>query len=137
MKASTLKLCLPITAMTAQQTAVSLLIPPFLDSHHYPLSAIGSLISVAPVLALTARLPAGIAYRADRARILMVAAPLVVSACTFLYSYAVEPLQFALVQAFNGFSFGAASTTYLAFYVDHLPDDERSGERRVGKEWRS
>ena len=124
MKASTLKLCLPITAMTAQQTAVSLLIPPFLDSHHYPLSAIGSLISVAPVLALTARLPAGIAYRADRARILMVAALLVMSACTFLYSYAVEPLQFALVQAFNGFSFGAASTTYLAFYVDHLPDDE-------------
>jgi predicted MFS family arabinose efflux permease len=124
MKASTLKLCLPITAMTAQQTAVSLLIPPFLDSNHYPLSAIGSLISVAPVLALTARLPAGLTYRPDRARILMVVTLLVMSACTFLYSYAVEPLQFALVQAFNGFSFGAASTTYLAFYVDHLPPDE-------------
>ncbi|HEY1371923.1 MAG TPA: MFS transporter [Candidatus Binatia bacterium] len=126
MKASTLKLCLPITAMTAQQTAVSLLIPPFLDSHHYPLSAIGSLISVAPVLALTARLPAGLTYRPNRARGLMVAALVVMSACTFLYSYAVEPLQFALVQAFNGFFFGAASTTYLAFYVDHLaPDEDR------------
>jgi predicted MFS family arabinose efflux permease len=124
MKASTLKLCLPITAMTAQQTAVSLLIPPFLDSNHYTLSAIGSLISVAPVLALTARLPAGLTYRPDRARILMVVTLLVMSGCTFLYSYAVEPLQFALVQAFNGFSFGAASTTYLAFYVDHLPPDE-------------
>ncbi|HEY1266788.1 MAG TPA: MFS transporter [Candidatus Binatia bacterium] len=126
MKASTLKLCLPITAMTAQQTAVSLLIPPFLDSHHYPLSAIGSLISVAPILALTARLPAGLAYRPNRARALMVAALLIMSGCTFLYSYAVEPLQFALVQAFNGFFFGAASTTYLAFYVDHLaPDEDR------------
>src|SRR5262249_3301964 len=70
------------------------------------------------------RLPAGLAYRADRARTLMVAALLVMSACTYLYSYAVEPLQFALVQAFNGFSFGAASTTYLAFYIDHLPPDE-------------
>jgi predicted MFS family arabinose efflux permease len=124
MKASTLKLCLPITAMTAQQTAVSLLIPPFLDSHHYPVSAIGSLISVAPVLALTARLPAGLAYRPGRARMLMIVALVVMSACTFLYSFAVEPLQFALVQAFNGFFFGAASTTYLAFYVDHLPPDE-------------
>lgn len=124
MKASTLKLCLPITAMTAQQTAVSLLIPPFLDSHHYPVSAIGSLISVAPVLALTARLPAGLAYRPGRARLFMIVALVVMSACTFLYSFAVEPLQFALVQAFNGFFFGAASTTYLAFYIDHLPPDE-------------
>jgi len=124
MKASTLKLCLPITAMTAQQTAVSLLIPPFLDSHQYPVSAIGSLISVAPVLALTARLPAGLAYRPHRARMLMIVALLVMSACTFLYSFAVEPVQFALVQAFNGFFFGTASTTYLAFYVDHLPPDE-------------
>jgi predicted MFS family arabinose efflux permease len=82
------------------------------------------LISVAPVLALTARLPAGLAYRPHRARILMVVALVVMSACTFLYSFAVEPLQFALVQAFNGFFFGAASTTYLAFYVDHLPPDE-------------
>jgi len=124
MKAATLKLCLPIMAMTAQQTAAALVIPPFLDSHHYPVSAIGSLISVAPVLALVARLPSGLLYRGERARMLMVAALLVMSACTFLYSFAVEPLQFALVQAFNGFGYGAATTIYLAFYVDHLPPDE-------------
>ena len=124
MKASTLKLCLPITAMTAQQTAAALLIPPFLDSHHYPVSAIGSLIAVAPFLALAARLPSGVFYRGDRARMLIVAALVVTSACTFLYSFAVAPLAFALVQAFNGFAYGAATTIYLAFYVDHLPPDE-------------
>ena len=124
MKASTLKLCLPITAMTAQQTAAALLIPPFLDSHHYPVSAIGSLIAVAPFLALAARLPSGVFYRGERARPLIVAALIVMSVCTFLYSYAVTPLAFALVQAFNGFAYGAATTIYLAFYVDHLPPDE-------------
>ncbi len=124
MKASTLKLCLPIMAMTAQQTAASLVIPPFLDGLHYHVSAIGSLISVAPVLALAARLPSGLYYRRERARMLMVAALSVMTACTFLYSFAVEPLQFALVQAFYGFAYGAATTIYLAFFVDGLPPEE-------------
>lgn len=124
MKAGTLKLCLPIMAMTAQQTAASLVIPPFLDGLGYPVSAIGSLISVAPVLALAARLPAGLFYRRERSQLLLIAALSVMSVCTFLYGYAVGPLQFALVQALNGFAFGAASTTYLAFFVDHLPPDE-------------
>ena len=124
MKASTLKLCLPMMAMTASQTAAALVIPPFLDGLKYPVSAIGSLISVAPVLALAARLPSGLIYRRDRARTLMMAALSVMTAATFLYSFAVEPLQFALVQAFNGFAYGAATTIYLAFFVEGLPPNE-------------
>jgi predicted MFS family arabinose efflux permease len=124
MKASTLKLCLPIMAMTAQQTAASLVIPPFLDDLHYHVSAIGSLISVAPVLALAARLPSGLIYRRERSRLLLIAALSVMTACTFLYSFAVEPVYFALVQAFYGFAYGAATTIYLAFFVDGLPPDE-------------
>ncbi|MBI4526246.1 MAG: hypothetical protein HY695_20810 [Deltaproteobacteria bacterium] len=71
MKASTLKLCLPVMAMTAQQTAGALVLPPFLDDLKYPVSAIGSLISVGPVLTLAARLPAGFVYRGSRARMLI------------------------------------------------------------------
>lgn len=124
MKAATLKLCLPVIAMTAQQTAAGLVIPPFLESLHYPVSAIGSLISVAPILALTARLPSGLIYRGERARMLMQAALSVMTLCTFLYSFAVQPLYFALVQAATGFAYGAATTIYLAFFVDALPPDE-------------
>ena len=124
MKAATLKLCLPVIAMTAQQTAANLVIPPFLDSLQYPVSAIGSLISLAPVLALAARLPSGLVYRRERARMLMLAALSVMTLCTFLYSYAVAPLSFALVQALYGFGYGAVTTIYMAFFVEALPADE-------------
>ena len=124
MKASTLKLCVPIVAMTAQQSAVQLIIPPFLDDLKYPISAIGSLISVAPVLALAARLPAGMFYRSHRARTLLIAALSIMALCNFLYNLALGPFQFAMVHALNGFAFGAATTVYLAFYVDALPEDE-------------
>lgn len=124
MKASTLKLCLPVIAMTAQQSAASLVIPPFLDELKYPVSAIGFLISVGPILALAARLPTGLAYRGDRARMLMAAALSVLTLCNFLYGFAVKPLHFAFVHALNGFAHGAGMTVYLAFFVEALPVDE-------------
>ena len=124
MKASTLKLCLPVIAMTAQQSAASLVIPPFLDDLNYAVSAIGSLIALGPILALVARLPSGLAYREDRARMLMVAALSVITLCNFFYSFAVSPIHFALVHALNGFAHGAAMTIYLAFFVEALPPDE-------------
>ena len=55
MKMATLKLCLPVAAMTAQQNAAQFIIPPFLDDLKYPVSAIGTLISLAPIFALGAR----------------------------------------------------------------------------------
>jgi DHA1 family multidrug resistance protein-like MFS transporter len=127
MKPGTLKLCLPIMAMTAQQTAASLVIPPFLHDLRFPISAIGTLISVAPFLALAARLPAGMIYKAHRARPLMLASLSVLSLSTLLYIFVTTPLHFALIHAANGFSFGIATTVYLAFFVDALPPGE---ERR-------
>lgn len=124
MKLGTLKLCLPVIAMTAQQSAASLIIPPFLDDLKFSVSAIGSLISVGPIFALAARLPSGMAYRGHRARILMAAALSVVTVCNFLYSFAVTPLYFALIHALNGFAHGAGMTIYLAFFVEALPADE-------------
>jgi len=124
MKLSTLKLCLPLIAMTAQQSAAQFIIPPFLDDLKYPLSAIGSLISVAPVFALGARVPSGMAYRRERARSLLIAAISAMALCNFLYNFALGPFEFAAVHALNGFAYGAATTIYLAFYVDALPPDE-------------
>jgi MFS family permease len=124
MKASTLKLCLPIMAMTASQTAASLVIPPFLDDLRFPISTIGTLISVAPFFSLAARLPAGMIYKAHRARALMLASLSVLSLSTLLYIFVAAPFDFALVHAVYGFSFGIATTVYLAFFVDALPPDE-------------
>lgn len=124
MKANTLKLCLPLIAMTAQQSATGLIIPPFLDHLKYSVSAIGTLVSLGPMLTLAARLPSGMAYRSQRARMLLTAALSATTLCSFLYSLALEPFHFALVHALNGLAFGVAGTIYLAFYVDALPQDE-------------
>lgn len=111
-------------AITAQQSAASLVIPPFLDDLKYSVSAIGTLISVMPILALTARLPSGLAYRSERALTLIATALLAMTVCAFLYSFAVHPLYFILIHGLFGFAYGAFGTFYLVFYVDALPPDE-------------
>ncbi len=124
MKASTLKLSLPVIALTAQQSAVSLAIPPFLQDLGFPVVAIGSLISLGPFLALAARIPTGLAYRAARARLLIVMALLVIGLCNFLYTFTTNSIIFALIHSVNGFALGAATTLYLAFFVEALPQNE-------------
>lgn len=124
MKATTLKLCLPLVVMTTQSSVASLVIPPYLDDLKYPVSAIGSLISLAPIFALAARLPTGMTYSPNRARALMAATLVIVALCDFLYSFAVTPLAFGLVHALNGFAYAAATTTHLAFFVETLPAGE-------------
>lgn len=124
MKAGTLKLCLPVVLITAQHSGVGIMIPPFLDHLAYPVSAIGALFAVGPMLSLSARLPAGFAYRGDRAKPLMSAALLVAVLCNLSYGFAVEPIPFILVHALNGFFMGASTTFYLAYFVESLPPDE-------------
>jgi predicted MFS family arabinose efflux permease len=124
MKAATLKLCLPVIAVTAQQNVAGFIVPPFLQSAQFPVAMIGSLISLGPVLALASRIPIGLAYTDKRARALMSLALLAMAACNFLYPYAVTSLTFAVVQGLNGFAYGAITTLYLAFYIGSLPPDE-------------
>jgi predicted MFS family arabinose efflux permease len=124
MKVATLKLCLPVIAVTAQQNIAGFIVPPFLQSAQFPVAMIGSLISLGPVLALASRIPIGLAYTDKRARALMSLALLVMAACNFLYPYAVTSLTFAVVQGLNGFAYGAITTLYLAFYIGSLPPDE-------------
>jgi MFS transporter, DHA1 family, multidrug resistance protein len=124
MKMSTLKLLVPIVAITVQSNSASTIIPPFLHDLRIPMAAIGSLISLGPILALTSRLPVGMAYQRNRARLLISIAVLAMGITNYSYSLAQDILVFAIVHALNGFAYGAVTTVYMAFYVDSLAPDE-------------
>jgi DHA1 family multidrug resistance protein-like MFS transporter len=124
MKFSTFKLLVPIVAVAIQANSASTVIPPYLDNLHMPVGLIGTLVSVGPILALASRLPMGMAYNHQRARFLVSIAILAMGATNYLYSFATDSFSFALVQALNGFAYGAVTTLYMAFYVDSLAPDE-------------
>src|SRR5215471_15596275 len=124
MKFSTLKLLAPLVAITVQSNSASTIIPPFLNDLHIPFAAIGSLISLNPILALVSRLPVGMAYRPYRARLLISLAVAVMGITNFLYGLVHSSLGFAVVHALNGLAYGAVTTLYMAFYVDSLAPDE-------------
>lgn len=124
MKANTLKLCLPVIAITMQNNVSWLLISPYLQDLQFPVAAIGSLISLSPLLSLVSRIPTGIVYKQSRARSLITIAVVVMGVCSFFYSFAVTALTFALVHGINGLAYGAATTLYMAYYVDSLARDE-------------
>ena len=124
MKASTLKLLLPVVVITIQSNSASTLIPPYLDHLGIPVGVIGTLISLGPVLALASRLPVGMAYNQHRGRLLIAIAVVAMGVTNFAYSFAVDTLTFAIVHCLNGFAYGAVTTLYMAFYVDSLAADE-------------
>ena len=124
MRANSLRLCLPVIAITTQNNVSWLLISPYLQHLQFPVAAIGSLISLSPLLSLVSRIPTGIAYRQSRARSLITIAVVVMGVCSFFYSFAVNALTFALVHGMNGLAYGAATTLYMAYYVDSLGRDE-------------
>src|SRR5581483_10240106 len=124
MKLSTLKLLAPVVAVAIQANSASTVIPPYLDHLRIPVGLLGTLISIAPVLALASRLPVGMAYQQQRARLLVSIAILAMGATNYLYSFATNAVAFALVQAANGFAYGAVTTLYMAFYVDSLAPEE-------------
>lgn len=127
MKISTLKLLVPMVAVSIQANSASTVIPPYLDHMSIPVAAIGTLISLGPVFALTSRLPVGMAYHQGRARMLVSIAILCMGLTNFLYSFTATGLAFAVIHALNGFAYGAVTTLYMAFYVDSLaPDENRS-----------
>jgi predicted MFS family arabinose efflux permease len=124
MNLNTLKLLLPVVAVTIQNNSASTLIPPFLQDLNMPIVAIGTLISLNPIFALLSRLPVGMAYRHSRARLLIGVVVIVMGITIFLYSFVTGSVSFAIVHSVNGFAYGAVTTLYMAFYVDSLPPEE-------------
>jgi hypothetical protein len=88
MKFSTFKLLVPIVAVTIQSNSASTVIPPYLDHMRIPVVLIGTLISLSPIFALAARLPVGMFYNRERARMLVSAAVLAMGVTNFFYSFA-------------------------------------------------
>jgi predicted MFS family arabinose efflux permease len=124
MKGSTLKLLVPMFAVTIQANSASTVIPPYLDEMGVAVALLGTLVSLGPVFALASRLPVGLAYQQTRARMLLSLAILAMGCTNFLYSVAYDGMSFGIVQALNGFAYGAVTTLYMAFYVDSLAPDE-------------
>src|SRR5574341_1523257 len=124
MKLSTFNLLVPIVAVSIQSNSASTVIPPYLVHMRIPVAAIGTLISLGPVFALTSRLPVGMAYNQARARMLVSVAIFAMGVTNYLYSFASDGLAFAIVHSLNGFAYGALTTLYMAFYVDSLAPDE-------------
>jgi predicted MFS family arabinose efflux permease len=124
MKRETLKLLVPLVAVTVQANSAATIIPPYLDEQRIPVAVMGALISLGPIFALTSRLPAGMAYHHKRARRLISLAVLVLGLTNFLYGFAADGLTFAIVHSLNGFAYGAVTTLYMAFYVESLPAGE-------------
>ena len=124
MKFSTFKLLVPIVAVTIQSNSASTVIPPYLDHMRIPVVLIGTLISLSPIFAFAARLPVGMFYNRERARMLVSVAVLAMGVTNFFYSFADGRLSFAIVHCLNGFAYSAVTTLYMAFYVDSLAPDE-------------
>ena len=124
MKLSTLKLLVPMIGVSIQANSASTLIPPYLDDMRVPVAAIGTLISLGPILALTSRLPMGMIYHQARVRALLSATILAMGVTNYLYSWSTNSLTFAIVHALNGFAYGGVTTLYMAFFVDSLDADE-------------
>lgn len=124
MKLSTARLLVPIVAVTIQSNSASTVIPPYLDHMKIPVALIGTLISLAPIFALMARLPVGLLYKRESARRLVSLAILAMGVTNFLYGFAYNAWTFAMVHGLNGFAYSAVTTLYMAFYVDSLAPDE-------------
>ena len=124
MKVSTVKLLMPMVAVSIQANSATTVIPPYLDHMHIPVALIGTLISLGPVLALLSRLPVGMAYNHQRARLVISAAMIAMGITNCLYSFATGSVTFAVIQGVNGFAYGALTTLYMAFYIDSLAPEE-------------
>src|SRR6185295_14710510 len=111
-------------AVSIQANSATTVIPPYLDHMQIPVALIGTLILIGPVLALLSRLPVGMAYNHQRARLVVSAAMIAMGLTNYLYSFATSPMMFAVIQGINGFAYGALTTLYMAFYVDSLAPDE-------------
>ena len=87
MRLSTVKLLMPMIAVSIQANSATTVIPPYLDHMQIPVALIGTLISFGPVLALLSRLPVGMAYNHQRARLVVSAAMIAMASCAVLLKF--------------------------------------------------
>ncbi|MBX5490975.1 MAG: MFS transporter [Chloroflexi bacterium] len=111
---------LVVAATTAADGLIALLFAPYLATRAISLDLIGLLLAAHGLAALASRLPAGLLYRPQRARRLLVAALGVASVAAGLLPQADHPLAFAMLRLASGAAFGVATTTSMARFMDTL-----------------
>jgi DHA1 family multidrug resistance protein-like MFS transporter len=110
-----------VAASTAAEGLVSFLVPPYLDSVHFPVGIIGILVATGALASLASRVPAGLLYRGGRARLLLVGSMGTGMVAALLLPHAHEPWAFAALRATGGFAYGVATTVNLARYIEAIP----------------
>ncbi len=110
-----------VSASTAAEGLVSFLVPPYLDSVHFPVGIIGVLVASGALAALASRVPAGLLYRGRRARALLIGSMATGMVAAALLPHAHEPLTFAALRSLGGFCYGVATTVNLARFIDAIP----------------
>ena len=110
-----------ITALSALQGAQLSLVAPYLHSLDYPPAAIGALVAVSTVVSLLTRMPAGLVYRGDNARLLLAASLAILTLALAAHPLAVAPLAVFAVRALTGLAYGVATTVNFARFVDEQP----------------
>ncbi len=110
-----------VASATAAEGLISFLVPPYLDSVHFPVGIIGVLVASGALAALASRVPAGLLYRGRRARALLVGSMLIGAVAALLLPHAREPLAFAALRLLGGFCYGVATTVNLARFIDAIP----------------
>lgn len=128
MNRTVLRLCLTMVAIAAQQNAAAIIIPTFLGTNGFELTAIGTLVALVPVFTLVARFPAGFIYTRKRAGRLMVASLIGVAITNCLFGHATTTASFVAVSALSGLANGVATTVFLSFFIDALPEDQNRAQ---------
>jgi predicted MFS family arabinose efflux permease len=113
-----------VGAATAGEGLVSFLVPPYLDSVHFPVGIIGILVATGALASLASRVPAGLVYRGSRARALLVAAMGTAMVAALLVPQAPDPFTFAALRAVGGFCYGVATTVNLARFIEAIPPNQ-------------
>src|SRR5207248_7084742 len=104
--------------MSGPASAVSILIPLYLNHLGYSVGAIGAVLAIAAIATLLSRLPVPKLYRPERSRELILVT-LVAGAASFaVLPFLQDMVFFTLVLIANRVFYGLATTFFLARYMD-------------------
>lgn len=118
---------LVIFLITMSKGTMNVIFPPFLETRAYAVSQIGVLTSLFAVFQLIARLPSGLYYTAQRARLALSGGLVVLGFSAVGFVLFIDTPALVTMIVLNGFAFGAITTIALALCIDAKPLDYPSG----------
>lgn len=106
-----------VVAITTAEGTLQFMVPPYLEQAGYPIAWTGLLYGLPFGVALLCRVPAGLLYRGERARLLVALAATVNALSALTLPLAPGPLFFFGLQVLHGAAFGLGSTVVLAHFL--------------------